>query len=293
MKRMECEICGSNNLIKTEENVFECQACGCKYTLEQAKSLLQEITGTVSVSNIASAENLLLRARRFLDDLDFDSAKEYCNRVLDIDADNQAANNFMEEIADIIELSKTCERICSDMSYFIHMDEPPYDYLYPKSVAYNQLSQRIFLKLNFEKKCYCQYIDKYGKSLGPTFTGIVIFFLLKNDLERVKLFISENFQLDLNFYVTGARKRNILNNAFKTFIDNKELLELAKVNLEEKDDFLIQSIKAGTFNGAKFALLCGANPHQTVGKYSLVKFSKKNYMSDIAKLLINEYGVSK
>ena len=40
MNRLQCELCGSIDIIKTGENVFQCQHCGCKYTLEQAKTLI-------------------------------------------------------------------------------------------------------------------------------------------------------------------------------------------------------------------------------------------------------------
>lgn len=40
MQKLQCELCGSIDIIKTEENVFQCQHCGCKYTLEQAKTLI-------------------------------------------------------------------------------------------------------------------------------------------------------------------------------------------------------------------------------------------------------------
>jgi len=44
MKKLQCELCGSLEILKTADNLFQCQHCGCKYTLEQAKSL---IVGTV------------------------------------------------------------------------------------------------------------------------------------------------------------------------------------------------------------------------------------------------------
>ena len=40
MQKLQCELCGSVDLIKTEQNVFQCQYCGCKYTLEQAQKLI-------------------------------------------------------------------------------------------------------------------------------------------------------------------------------------------------------------------------------------------------------------
>ena len=42
MKRMTCEMCSSNDIIKTGD-FYECQACGTKYSVESARNLLVEI----------------------------------------------------------------------------------------------------------------------------------------------------------------------------------------------------------------------------------------------------------
>lgn len=47
MKVIQCEMCGSHDLIK-KDGVFVCENCGTKYTLEEAKKLM--IDGVVSVS---------------------------------------------------------------------------------------------------------------------------------------------------------------------------------------------------------------------------------------------------
>ncbi len=47
MKAIQCEMCGSHDLIK-KDGVFVCENCGTKYTLEEAKKLM--IDGVVSVS---------------------------------------------------------------------------------------------------------------------------------------------------------------------------------------------------------------------------------------------------
>ena len=44
MKKMICEICGSQS-IRKENGVFICQECGTEYSLEEAKKLLKEIEG--------------------------------------------------------------------------------------------------------------------------------------------------------------------------------------------------------------------------------------------------------
>lgn len=48
MKAIKCELCGSGDLIK-ENGVFVCQHCGTKYSLEEARKLLVEISGSVDV----------------------------------------------------------------------------------------------------------------------------------------------------------------------------------------------------------------------------------------------------
>ena len=44
MKSIKCELCGSNDVVK-KDDLFVCQYCGTKYTPEEAKKLLVEISG--------------------------------------------------------------------------------------------------------------------------------------------------------------------------------------------------------------------------------------------------------
>lgn len=45
MNKLQCELCGSVDIVKIEDNVFQCQYCGCKYTAEEAKKIiLGEVT---------------------------------------------------------------------------------------------------------------------------------------------------------------------------------------------------------------------------------------------------------
>lgn len=47
MKKLQCELCGSVDIIKISPDTFQCNHCGCKYTAEQARML---ISGTVEVT---------------------------------------------------------------------------------------------------------------------------------------------------------------------------------------------------------------------------------------------------
>lgn len=47
MNRIQCELCDSVDVIKIDDNLFQCQHCGCKYTLDQAKSLIGTVVEVV------------------------------------------------------------------------------------------------------------------------------------------------------------------------------------------------------------------------------------------------------
>ena len=64
MQAIKCELCGSNQLIK-KDGYYQCEHCGTKYTIEQAKKLI--VLGTVEVvKGNAEKERILENAETFL-----------------------------------------------------------------------------------------------------------------------------------------------------------------------------------------------------------------------------------
>ena len=94
MKKIACELCGSNEFVK-EDGMFVCQSCGTKYTVEEAKKLMiegtVEVTGTVKVDNQAKVSNLLILARRAKEANDSKTAAQYYQQLLLEDPDNWEA----------------------------------------------------------------------------------------------------------------------------------------------------------------------------------------------------------
>lgn len=43
MKKLQCELCGSVDIIKKDNDTFQCQHCGCKYSTEQARMLISGV----------------------------------------------------------------------------------------------------------------------------------------------------------------------------------------------------------------------------------------------------------
>ncbi len=80
MKQLKCEMCGGTDLIK-QDGVFVCQNCGCKYSVEEAKKLMFEVTNNINIENLNiqnenNIDGLLMLAKREL------SAKYYGSKDL-------------------------------------------------------------------------------------------------------------------------------------------------------------------------------------------------------------------
>jgi hypothetical protein len=95
MKALVCELCGGNELIK-EDGLYRCMHCGTRYTVEEAKALF--IDGPVEVEGIAKKENLLKREKEARERGDIELAIDYCNRVLDLDFENETARKELDEL---------------------------------------------------------------------------------------------------------------------------------------------------------------------------------------------------
>jgi len=67
MKRLTCELCGSNDFVK-EDGLFVCQSCGTKYSVEEAKKMMVEgtveVTGSVQIDRSKEIENKIQNAIR-------------------------------------------------------------------------------------------------------------------------------------------------------------------------------------------------------------------------------------
>ena len=87
-------MCGSNNLIK-QDGEYVCQHCGTKYSIEEAKKLMVEVTGTVDISgstvkvdNTSFIQKSLENARRAKSKEDWEECEKYYNLVEQNDPKN-------------------------------------------------------------------------------------------------------------------------------------------------------------------------------------------------------------
>ena len=94
MKAIQCELCGSNDLVK-QNGVYVCQYCGTQYTIEEAKNLLRTAEGgidvsgsTVKVDNSGFVKKYLENAHRAKTKEDWAEVEKYYNLVEQNDPTN-------------------------------------------------------------------------------------------------------------------------------------------------------------------------------------------------------------
>ena len=81
MKAIVCEMCGSQDLVK-QDGMYVCQSCGTKYSTEEAKNLMVDVSGsTVKIDNSAFVKKYLENARRAKQKEDWKEAEKYYNMV--------------------------------------------------------------------------------------------------------------------------------------------------------------------------------------------------------------------
>ena len=97
MKALQCEMCGSQDLVK-DGGVFVCQSCGTKYTAEEAKKMMVEgtvdVKGTVKVDTSDELKNLYEIARRAKNSNNSDNAVKYYDMILVKDPNSWEANFY-------------------------------------------------------------------------------------------------------------------------------------------------------------------------------------------------------
>ena len=127
MKQLTCEMCGGTDLLK-QDGVFVCQTCGCKYSVEEARKMMGEVSSTpVEVKNAAQLENLLNLAKSSFQSKNYAQAENFCNQVIAMDDKNYEAWKLKGEAINF-QINSTNQRIlevynCIMTSYRILSDE--------------------------------------------------------------------------------------------------------------------------------------------------------------------------
>lgn len=98
MNELVCEMCGSNDIIK-QDGLYVCQSCGTKYSVEEARKMMNgetvEVEGTVRIDRSSELDNLYKIARRAKDTHNNENALKYYDQILVKDANSWEAQFYV------------------------------------------------------------------------------------------------------------------------------------------------------------------------------------------------------
>ncbi len=312
MVALKCDVCGGQLVMDAKGEFAICRSCGLAYSTDRLKQKVQEIKGIVSiegsvkVEGVANVDNLLLRAKNFFENMDYEKATEYCEKVLDIDINNENAKLLKKRISDEENYIILCEKFFSYYSHIMLINNNDVE-------KYNEILK--FKNANSSGK-YKRIYDKYNKS--NFFCSVVMSGyshiaenMVSDDFDvYVELFPSGQFYKwaggggkiwrdykSADIIKTYDIQKEYRETMFLNFINNPKLTDFLTKHLKNKDELLKNCVESSLYYGAKLALICGANPNDEITintsyhhqyTYTLVKFCKK-HAKPIQKLLV-EYG---
>lgn len=108
MKAIVCEMCDGRDIIK-ENGFYVCQSCGTKYSVEEAKKLMVELQGSVTIDKTQELNNLLTLADKARSIEDYPQAQKYYEQILLIDPQNWEAFLFGTIYAALNSTNKTSD----------------------------------------------------------------------------------------------------------------------------------------------------------------------------------------
>lgn len=230
MKAMQCELCGSTEIIK-DGDFFVCQSCGMKYTLENARKMMVEgvvqVEGTVKTDRSDDVERYMKLARTARESCNYKDAEKYAAKILEIDLSNAEAWAIRSMAIDW-QLSLGNDRLTESQAAFLEMykllREPNHDYI--------AITRNLALLVD-----YYAHLQKISKAEATLFTNPI-----KSHPNSTSLaFIKEGLPRHLEFRKTqleaiGTLCKLLLNEADKMTSDD-ELEEekraaLAKVSAQ-------------------------------------------------------------
>jgi len=106
IKALKCPNCGGiiEQFDETMKKGF-CPYCDSIILDVQEKQVeFIQFMNKFQVEGISTVDNLLARARKFLDDNELSKAEEYANKVLDLDINNQEASKIIE-LAQVVNIN--------------------------------------------------------------------------------------------------------------------------------------------------------------------------------------------
>jgi len=165
MKRLVCEMCGSTDMVK-DGGLFVCQACGCKYTVEEAKKMMLEgtveVQGIVSIERKNEVENRMTNAINEFKTGNYDVSYTLFSEILNIEPDNERAilykalcDGWKSSIS-TPKLPSASNEICRAIKINAGKIDP--------NISYNQFCSEVLIETEKVGKAMFRSLDEYKAS---------------------------------------------------------------------------------------------------------------------------------
>lgn len=250
MKTLACEMCGSTDLIK-DGGVFICQNCGCKYSIEEARKMMNNetsnVTGnTVKVDTSDELKNLYEVARRAKSDGNSENAQKYYDQIVIKDPSSWEANfytvYFQSMNCKIAEIGVAAARVinCEETVFKLIRDnvsDPDEQQKAVDEVAANliYISNMLFNAYknyydNIDVQIRYKYIQEYA-NICSLCRDIV--YVGGNTI--INIFDDKYADIAVPCWQLGVRQHNILNGVFKDKQQNAAVINSYNEKIKQYD----------------------------------------------------------
>ena len=234
MKQFVCEMCGGTNLVK-QEGMYICQDCGTRYSVEEARKLMQDVPDDVAAAARPAPalkpavdtelENLYVLARRAKNDNNSENAQKYYEQIIVKDPSSWEANfyttYFQSMNCKIGEIGTAAVRVsnCEDTVLNLikeHVTDPA-----ERRNAVDEVAARLISISNMLFNAYKNHYDGIGASIKANYTqeyantcAAARDIVYNGGNWIVKLFGDEYGDLAAACWKLGVKQHNILNNVY-------------------------------------------------------------------------------
>lgn len=218
MNRVVCEVCGSCDLMK-QGSVFICRSCGCKYSLEEVRKMLDNNkTFTDSANQDEQKINTLIAMAQNAKDSDNNAdAEKYAVEALLIDQNNTVANRIKGYSSGCLS-SAECNRFPEVLPYYKKalMDKSEKNI----SGCIDEIQFLLYLNINFFAARFSNYpSDKAAKRL------VKIIYHCFQDLVNFEadtnLVILDDVQFNINMERIITHLQTAFQNAYNAYYPKK------------------------------------------------------------------------
>lgn len=227
VKRLECEACGSADMVK-ENGMFVCQYCGARYSVEETKRMM-----TVTIDNSDSTQKALANARRAKEKEDWEECEKYYNMVERNDPKNIEAifySVYGKTKATMIEADKyKKEQAINVLKKSVSIVDDNYD-VAPEKYEENK-----------------KLITQMNTDLLALMNGQFVFTQTKHTQNGITTYSDDSSYTHNNFYYLSAAWIETLQNIIKLMEKSRDTLYLW-ILIRSQYDYQLRSGRKRGFN---------------------------------------------